>query len=87
MSTLTETVAECSARLCQLLKQSDDRGLCRAGIELAFRLSPSNKTEDPKQREWVRHVFSTAAFGRDAGEMRNKFNNLTTSDFEKASPL
>lgn len=54
-------------------------------IELAFRLSPSANVDAPEQKEWVKLLFPPSAFGTDANQMKNHFNNLNKVDFETVS--
>jgi hypothetical protein len=78
-----DTPVSCSARLCQIFKQSDDRGLCRLGLELAFRLSPSATVDNPEQQDWVKGLFPQSTFGTDTKGIRDTFNLLTTGGWEK----
>lgn len=75
----------CRARLSQLLSQSDDRGLCRSVVELAFRLSPSANIDFPDQIEWVKQLFPPTLFGTDATRLKDQFNRLNRLQFDKVS--
>ena len=68
-----------------MLDRSDDRGLCRVALELAFRPSPSANADNPDQQEWIRALLSSSAFGQDAKDLRDQFNGMRREGWEKVS--